>query len=196
MTDSLTRRRTRADRLRDVVLELTGLYRVWIWAQRGSIALSASVKSPSLLHLGRGVSIQKGSILHCGGKGWSGYRGGLRLGDGVRIGPYCVIYGAGGVNLDEHVHLGPGVQIMSQAGKHDALRLSSRPNFLLDEVRLGAGSWVGAGAVILGGTRVGTCVSIAPNSVVSGSIPDYAVVAGNPARVIFQNEPVRDQYRD
>jgi acetyltransferase-like isoleucine patch superfamily enzyme len=175
-------------RLLNYALQLTGIYRLSVLAKKGVIALSVQVTSPSRLLLGRHVTIQRGVILHCGGKAWSGYRGYIRLGDGVVIGPYCILYGAGGVELDSYVHLGPGVKLMSQAGKHDANRLSPAPTFQLDAIRIGAGSWIGAGAVILGGSQIGRCVSVAPNSVVSGVITDYAVVAGNPSRVFFKNE--------
>ncbi len=42
--------------------------------------------------------------------------------------------------------------------------------------------WIGAGATILPGARIGNGVIIAAGSVVSGTIPDYAIVRGNPAR--------------
>jgi acetyltransferase-like isoleucine patch superfamily enzyme len=61
---------------------------------------------------------------------------------------------------------------------------------MFDSIRIGAGSWVGAGAVILGGSEIGRCVSVAPNAVVSGVVPEFAVVAGNPARVVFKNEAI------
>jgi acetyltransferase-like isoleucine patch superfamily enzyme len=174
----------------DLISEITGAYRLSALSKRGVIALSAQVKSPSRLFLGRDVSIQRGAILHCGGKKWSGYAGYVRLQDGVRIGPYCVIYGAGGVEFGEHVHLGPGVKVMSQAGKHDVNRLTSSPTYSLGPVKIGTGSWVGAGAVILEGSEIGRCVSVAPNAVISGVIPDFAVVAGNPARVVFKNDAI------
>lgn len=175
-------------RLLDIGAELIGIYRFSALGIGNIIAISARVKSPSRLILGRNVTIQQGTILHCGGKAWSGYRGYIRLGNGVKIGPYCVIYGAGGIELEDYVHLGPGVKLMSQAGKHDIKRLTANPNYLLDAIQIGDGSWIGAGAVVLGGTRIGRCVSVAPNSVVSGIIPDYAVVVGNPCRIIFKNE--------
>lgn len=112
------------------------------------------------------------------------------MGEGVAIGPYCIVYGAGGVDLHDYVHLGPGVKIMSQAGRHDRNRMTPHPTFALDSVVVGAGSWIGAGAVILGGARIGRCVSVSPNSVVSGEVPDNAVVVGNPARVMFKNEAI------
>lgn len=175
-------------RLLDLGVEMSGIYRLSAFRKGNIIAFSARVKSPSRLSMGNDVAIQQGTILHCGGKAWCGYRGYIRLGNGVKIGPYCIIYGAGGIALDDHVHLGPGVKLMSQAGRHDAKRLTSQPNYLLDAIYIGAGSWIGAGAVILGGTQTGRCVSVAPNAVVSGTIPDYAVVVGNPSRIVFKNE--------
>ncbi len=175
-------------RILDIVSELIGAYRLFALIKGNIIVISARVKSPSRLSMGSDITIQQGTILHCGGKAWCGYGGYIRLGNGVKIGPYCVIYGAGGVELEDHVHLGPGVKLMSQAGKHDAKRLTSNPNYLLDAIQIGEGSWIGASAVILGGTQIGRCVSVAPNSVTSGIIPDYAVVVGNPCRIVFKNE--------
>ena len=43
---------------------------------------------------------------------------------------------------------------------------------------------VGAGAKILGDITIGKCAVIAANSVVTDSIPPYALVAGNPGRII------------
>jgi acetyltransferase-like isoleucine patch superfamily enzyme len=152
------------------------------------IAWSAKVKTPSRLRMGSGCTIQRGAIVHCGGKAWCGYAGYVNFGKGVAIGPYCVVYGAGGIELEDFVHLGPGVKLMSQSGRHDRNRLGPHPSYKLESVRVGAGSWIGAGAVVLGGARIGRCVTVAPNSVVSGEVPDYAVVAGNPSRVVIRNE--------
>jgi acetyltransferase-like isoleucine patch superfamily enzyme len=179
-----------SQQLRDWISQFAGIFRLRALVQGGLIVPSARVISPSRLRLGRNVTIQRGAILHCGGKAWCGYGGYIHLGNGVAVGPYCVIYGAGGVELQEHVHLGPGVKIMSQSGNHDRNRMTSQPTFALDSVVIGAGSWIGAGAAILGGSRIGRCVSISPNSVVSGDVPDYAVLAGNPARMVFRNEAI------
>lgn len=177
--------------LLDVVSEISGAYRLAALWRHSLIALTAKVKSPSRLRLGRRVSVQKGSILHCGGKAWSDGLGYVRLGNGVAIGPYCILYGAGGIDIEENVHFGPGVKLMSQAGRHDAKRLGPDPTYNLAPIRIGAGSWVGAGAVILGGSTLGRCVNVAPNSVVAGVVPDYAVVAGNPGRVVMKNEVLK-----
>jgi acetyltransferase-like isoleucine patch superfamily enzyme len=51
-------------------------------------------------------------------------------------------------------------------------------------VRIGNGSWIGHGSVVLPGATIGDHVTIGANSVVTGTIPSFTVAAGNPARVI------------
>lgn len=56
-------------------------------------------------------------------------------------------------------------------------------------VRIGSGSWIGHGAVILPGTTIGRNVVVGAGSVVRGEIADHAVVAGVPAKLIRHYEP-------
>jgi acetyltransferase-like isoleucine patch superfamily enzyme len=58
-------------------------------------------------------------------------------------------------------------------------------------VRIGAGSWIGHGAMILPGTSIGRNVVVGAGSVVRGKIEDHCVVAGAPARVVRRLEPGR-----
>ena len=51
-------------------------------------------------------------------------------------------------------------------------------------MRIGDGSWLGHGTVVLPGTTIGRHVVIGANSVVRGDIPDFTIAAGNPAKVI------------
>lgn len=44
--------------------------------------------------------------------------------------------------------------------------------------------WIGMDAIVLPGARIGNGVIIGAGSVVSGSVPDYAIMAGNPARLV------------
>jgi acetyltransferase-like isoleucine patch superfamily enzyme len=53
-----------------------------------------------------------------------------------------------------------------------------------DPVEIGSDSWLGHGAIVLPGTRIGRHVVVAAGAVVTGSVPDFSVVAGVPARVI------------
>ncbi len=51
-------------------------------------------------------------------------------------------------------------------------------------VEIGSDVWIGAKSVILSGVKVGHGAIIAANSVVSKDVPDFAIVGGNPAKVI------------
>lgn len=52
------------------------------------------------------------------------------------------------------------------------------------DIVIGNDVWIGANAIILSGAKVGNGCIIAANSVVSGTVPDYAIVGGTPARVL------------
>jgi len=54
-------------------------------------------------------------------------------------------------------------------------------------VSIGAGSWLGTGAIILPGTTIGRNVVVAAGAVVRGKVPDRCMVAGVPARVIREH---------
>lgn len=187
MKEVKLRKRGQLDCLSDICSEMLGLYRINAWVRGCRFSISAKVKSPSLMELGRGTVVQSGAILHCGGKEWCNRSGIIQIGDYVNIGPYCIIYGSGGVLIEDYTHLGPNVKIISQGGLHNSNRLRKVPDFRLAPISIGAGSWIGAGTVIVAGATVGRCATIAPNSVVTGSVPDYCVAGGNPLRVFFRN---------
>jgi hypothetical protein len=60
---------------------------------------------------------------------------------------------------------------------------------------IGDDVWIGHGAVILPGVRIGTGVAIGAGAVVSRSIPDFAVAVGVPARVIRYRFPEETRRR-
>ena len=145
------------------------------------------VKTPKLLKLGKNVVLQRRAILHCGGRDWSDYKGGIDLGDNVVVGPGCVLYGAGTIRVGEYSHFGPCSMVMTQSGNaHSSTRRSATPGHIVEPVVLGSGVWIGAGAVILGGTTLGNNCTVGPNSVVMGSYPAGTSLIGNPARAVLR----------
>lgn len=77
-------------------------------------------------------------------------------------------------------------------GEHDLKRISTSTRFYentyeeltKENCSIGHDVWVGVGAVILRGVRVGNGAVIGANAVVTKDVPDFAIVVGVPARVI------------
>ena len=55
-------------------------------------------------------------------------------------------------------------------------------------ISIGSGSWLGHGTVVLPGAQIGKHVVIGANSVVSGTIPDFSIAVGAPARVVKRQD--------
>ncbi|WP_255547659.1 acyltransferase [Mucilaginibacter sp. dw_454] len=71
------------------------------------------------------------------------------------------------------------------AGSHDTGSL--RP-LSSQQVVIGSGCWIGARVTIIGGVSIGKGVIIGAGSLVNKDIPDFAIAAGNPAKIIrFRN---------
>jgi acetyltransferase-like isoleucine patch superfamily enzyme len=92
--------------------------------------------------------------------------------------------------IEDDVFTGPYVYITDQNhGYADPDVPIGRQLPLNAAVRIGSGSWIGAGAVVLPGACIGRNVVIAAGSVVRGTVPDRCVVAGVPARVVRSYVP-------
>src|SRR5262249_16353467 len=115
-------------------------------------------------------------------------KAGAAIEEHVYVGPGCQL---GLVHLERDVLLGAGVHIPSGAHVHGtddpdiAIRLQPGRR---TRVRVGAGTWVGSAAVIL--ADVGRHCVIGAGSVVTQPIPDHAMAAGVPARVIRSRAPL------
>lgn len=57
-------------------------------------------------------------------------------------------------------------------------------DYLMEKTLVKYGASIGSGAVILSGITLGKQCLIGAGAVVTKNVPDYAVVAGNPARVV------------
>ncbi|TMA32973.1 MAG: N-acetyltransferase [Deltaproteobacteria bacterium] len=102
---------------------------------------------------------------------------GARIGNRVTVKNAVLVWD--GVTVEDEVFLGPNMVFTNVRDLRAALR--PRPEqFLPTLVRRGAS--IGANATIVCGVTVGERALVAAGSVVTGDVPAYALVAGNPAR--------------
>ena len=95
-----------------------------------------------------------------------------------------------GVHLEDGVFVGTNVSFINdrypRAILRDGRQVSSR-DWELKETKVCYGASIGAGAVIMCGVTIGKWAMVASGSVVLNDVPDGAMVAGNPARIIKEN---------
>ena len=109
------------------------------------------------------------------------------IGRGVYIGTHCTI---GTVSLGENVLLGSNVDITSGKQQHaftDLKLAIKEQGRKFTRISIGQDTWVGNGAIIM--ANLGKKCVVAAGSVVVEEFADFAVMAGNPARVIKSRSP-------
>lgn len=105
------------------------------------------------------------------------------LGINCRIAPY--------VTIGDNVMMAPNVTIYTtnHETKRTDIPMSEQGFKPVKEVKIGNDCWIGEGVIILPGVRIGNGVILGAGSVVRQDVPDYAVVIGNPAKIVrFRNE--------
>ena len=112
----------------------------------------------------------------------------LRIGDRCVIGRGSHIVAHQSVVIGDDVWTGPYVYVTDQNhGYADPDTPIGRQPPVNQPVTIGDGSWLGAGAIVLPGARIGRNVVVAAGSVVRGEVPDLCVVAGVPAKIVRQH---------
>ncbi len=109
-----------------------------------------------------------------------------KVGERAYVGRYCSI---GYADIGDEVMLADGVQILSGGREHNRDRsdLSMHDQGqTYSQVRIGAGAWIGAGAVVM--ADVGEHSVIGAGAVVNRPVPAYSIAVGVPARVVKQRE--------
>jgi acetyltransferase-like isoleucine patch superfamily enzyme len=114
----------------------------------------------------------------------------VRIGRACSIGRGTHIVGHQSITIGDDVFTGPYVYITDQNhGYDDPDQPIGRQWPHNNPVGVGSGSWIGAGAIILPGTRIGRQSVVAAGAVVRGEFPDHSVLAGVPAKVVRSFTP-------
>lgn len=122
---------------------------------KAAVAADAFLHGP--IHLGSSVSINPFAVL-------DGGRAGIRIGADTRIASHACLYAF-------NHGLGPDALIRDQP-------VTSRG------ITIGRDVWIGASACITDGVTIADHAVVGAGAVVTRNVPEYQIVAGNPARVI------------
>ncbi len=156
--------------------------RVQVFEQAGTLKIGARCSIEATLILERANSL-------------------IRLGDDVSIGEGTVIHSAQSVIIGNHVLIADAVIIRD----HDAhgLMFSQRREersraglgerywevVSIQPVTIDEGAWIASRAILLKGVHIGRGAVVGAGAVVTGDVPAWTVVAGNPARPVKQLTP-------
>lgn len=118
----------------------------------------------------------------------------VRIGDRCLIGRGSGIVGHFSIDIGDDVWTGHHVYITDQNHGYENVDIPiSQQSMPEKPVRIGSGSWLGHGTVVLPGADIGEHVVIGANSVVTGVIPPFSVAVGAPARVVKSIPQVGDE---
>jgi len=139
---------------------------------------------PETIELGDHVYVGHNTIL----KGY--YKGHMRIGKGTWIGQQCFFHSAGGLDIGERVGIGPGVRILTSTHEDPGTGQPIMAGAItFAAVRIGDGCDLGIGCQILPGVTLGRGVQVGAGALVTSDLPDFAVAAGVPAKILrFRGE--------
>ncbi len=178
-----------------------GLFRA---AGRGMIiGRNVVIRHPKNIELGDNVTIDDLCLIDGRGAGTDGVviedqviinrncmiqakTGPIRLGARTTIGSNSVIVSMAGVEFGEAVLVAGNCYFSAGAYHVDDISsaVMDQGAYSKGPIILGDNTWVGTGAIILDGVKVGEGAIIGAGAVVTKDVPDYAIVAGVPAKVI------------
>lgn len=115
------------------------------------------------------------------------YGSNITLGAKVFFNFNCVVLDVAPVRIGSNVLFGPAVQIY--AATHPLSAAERRTGLEAGKpVEIGDDVWIGGGAIICPGVRIGARSVIGAGSVVTAEVPEDVFAAGNPCRVVRELE--------
>jgi acetyltransferase-like isoleucine patch superfamily enzyme len=115
------------------------------------------------------------------------FGGSIELSERVFVGPYCVLYGHGGITVGENTMI--AMQCSLVASNHTVAPqdtiIRDHPDER-DPIQIGKDVWIGAGVRVLAGVTIADGCIVGAGSVVTDDLPPYSIAVGVPARVVKQ----------
>ncbi|MEA1081697.1 sugar O-acetyltransferase [Marinobacter qingdaonensis] len=106
----------------------------------------------------------------------------IELGESVFFNFNCVVLDVARVQVGNNTLFGPAVQIYTATHPFDA-KLRREQEFA-KPIEIGSDVWIGGGAIICPGVKIGSRSVIGAGSVVTKDIPEDVFAAGNPCKII------------
>jgi acetyltransferase-like isoleucine patch superfamily enzyme len=167
----------------------------WRWRTEGMLflgrRLEIQIARGAELRFGRFVWIGDGSKIRC-------HEGEVEIGEKTVMGQECTISAYRRVRIGRECVIADRAMFIDfDHGVVEVERPIRQQGIYMRDVEVGSNVWIGYGACVLRGVRVGDNSIIGTNSVVTKDVPANAVVAGIPARVIRMREaPERLRWPD
>ncbi len=137
-------------------------------------------RNPKSIEIGNGVVIAKGVVLSNN----EIPSGKLVIEDGASIDNGCFVDFSGGLVIHKDAHLAWGVYVSTHDHGYD---YHNRP--IGKPLEIGENAFIGAKSIILHNCNyIGNNAVIGTGSIITKDVPENAVVAGNPARIIKYRE--------
>lgn len=105
----------------------------------------------------------------------------ISFGERVYLNINCTLLDAGQIEIGNDALVGPNVQMITVNHPTDPQSRLDKTS-LIDDIVIGDNVWIGAGAILLAGVKVGNNAVIAAGSVVNRDVAANCLVAGNPAK--------------
>lgn len=131
--------------------------------------------------IGEGVTFHGNAYVNANGE-----NGSVVIGDRTHLDQFCVLYAQGGLTIGSRCAIASSVVIYTQSNQYAAdpsVDIIDQP-VTFAPVTIGNDVWIGAGAIVLPGVRIGDHSVIGAGSVVRNDVPEWSICAGVPARVI------------
>ncbi|WP_108669007.1 acyltransferase [Peribacillus acanthi] len=123
----------------------------------------------------------------------------MEIGNDVFIGFGGFYVASGGISIGNGTIIAHKVEIMTRNHNYDSEDLKSIPydsRYILKPVVIEENVWIGSNVCIVPGVCIGEGAVIGMGSVVTKDVPKYAIVGGNPAKVIkFRDSEVYEKLK-
>ena len=114
--------------------------------------------------------------------------------DNIKIGDHCginhgvFILGHHKIEIGSYVVLSANCMLLDAGLDKFQFPNNNFPAHATGTIKIKDGAWIGAGAIVLPGVTVGRKSIVGAGAVVTKDVPDYTIVAGNPAKMIGRSD--------